>query len=77
MKTIKPRENCIICGREIYRNGNFNSIKEIRGDYTLTCSKTCSRVYTRVKNYLYAKIKNRLRREFDKRIDKFLKEVKK
>lgn len=44
-------KNCLICKKEINRSSNTNCSKLRRGKYAATCSKNCSKIYTRVRNY--------------------------
>jgi len=51
MKDFKM-DNCVVCGKEIYRNKNPNSTKTRRSVKSVTCSKKCSRIYLRVSQYI-------------------------
>ncbi len=46
------RENCIICEKEIFRADNGRMLKERRSKNSITCSKECSRIYIRVRQYI-------------------------
>ena len=48
-------KNCLICGAEINRTSNTKSAKLRRGPLTVTCSRSCSKIYGRVKNYISCK----------------------
>jgi hypothetical protein len=58
----KPRKNCIICEREIFRGRNQN--KEKRGDNFATCSSRCSKTYMRVINYVSRRIRRKLKEKY-------------
>ena len=46
----KIRKECIICENKIYRSGRRGQLKERRQNFALTCSRKCSRIYTRVRH---------------------------
>lgn len=54
---LKPRKNCIVCGEKIHRGSTKGTHQLRRGKQSITCSKPCSRIYTRISVY----IKNKLR----------------
>ena len=58
----KPRKNCIICEREIFRGRNQN--KEKRRDNSATCSSKCSKTYLRVLNYVSTRIRRKLKEKY-------------
>ncbi len=52
---MKPRENCIICEGKIHRTQSIGCVKLRRGVLDITCSKQCSRIYTRISRYVHNK----------------------
>ncbi len=61
----KPMEKCIVCGQKIFRSTNPGRIEIRRAKNCVTCSKLCSRIYTRIRRYLYYKIKRNVINEFN------------
>ena len=63
---IKPRKNCIICEKEIYRSSVRGCKRTRRGEDNLTCSKECSKIYQRiyhhVRDIILRKLKNETRK---------------
>lgn len=53
------RKKCIVCENIIYRAGSPKQLRQRRGNRAMTCSKYCSKVYTRISQYLSCKIKNK------------------
>lgn len=62
MKKEKPRKYCIICNKPICRSSHATSHKTRRGKYALTCSKKCSRIYTRISQHVGSKYRAEIRR---------------
>jgi len=50
MKKEIMRKECIICENKIYRSGRRGQLKERRQNFAITCSRNCSRIYTRVRH---------------------------
>lgn len=56
--TNEPRKFCIICLKEIYRSVNKRDWKMRRKITDITCSRQCSRVYTRVNTYITSRLQD-------------------
>lgn len=52
----KLRKNCIICEREINRKSGIRGHKERRSKQSLTCSRKCSKIYTRIQRYVHGRL---------------------
>jgi hypothetical protein len=65
-------KKCIVCKREYpyraYRT-NRRSINIIRSANTITCSKPCSRVYSRISEYIRSNFKSYIKK-LELRLDK-------
>lgn len=60
----KPRKNCIVCNKEIYRAGRFTKVKTKgkRAYWYITCSHECSVTYCRIRSYVDYQIRVGYRR---------------
>ena len=47
---MKPMKNCLICGKEIFRERNLD--REKRHEKSVTCSTRCSKTYYKIITYL-------------------------
>jgi len=48
----KPRENCIVCGKDIHRSKVKGTYKARRSVNSVTCSHECARLYERIARYV-------------------------
>ena len=64
MNPLEPRKNCIICLKEIYRTPTFRKLRLRRSAKSVTCSKRCSGIYSRVRNYVNVRCYRKLKKKF-------------
>ena len=57
MIKFRPRKNCIVCENKINRSSNKGGLKTRRKLGDITCSRQCSKIYTRVYNRILPKFK--------------------
>lgn len=57
---MKPRKECIVCENKIYRSNRKGQLKERRQNFALTCSRKCSKIYTRVRCHIAEHYRNRI-----------------
>ncbi len=60
-------KNCLICEKEINRTKSKSVGKLKRGPHAVTCSKQCTKIYTRVYRYVHglAQIRKINKKEID------------
>ncbi len=53
-RETKPRENCIVCEKKIYRGGSMGSIKKYkRPKDSITCSPKHAKIFQRIASYVW------------------------
>lgn len=70
---MKPRTNCIVCEKEIYRKGIHigSRNKSKRGKASITCSSKCSAIYQRIFKYIRDKSFREIMKKHKKQVEKF------
>lgn len=61
-KKMKPRKNCIVCEKKIYRSSRRGQLKTRRQNFTLTCSRKCAKIYIRIRKHVVEYYRRRIKR---------------